>query len=398
MISVQRALDLVLSQTLPKETEELDILSSRGKILAAPIKADRDAPPFDRVTMDGIAIRFNALQESAAFKIENIQPAGSPQIKLSQKECCIEVMTGAILPIETDCVIPYEQIKIKEGIAYIDSKHHTLRQNIHFKGRDARQGDILLDEGQVITPSVIGVLASVGIGKVKVLKTPGIAICSTGDELVDIDQQPAIHQIRKSNAYMLQSALLDMGIEADIFHLKDDKEAMLSELSPMISNYRVLLFSGAVSKGKYDFLPAVLEELGMEKLVHGVAQRPGKPFLFGRFANTVVFGFPGNPASTLVCFHSYFKPWLRNHQGLSSLGHTAVLGQDVQFNKPLTYHLLVTLSLIKGSLVASPLQSSGSGDLVHLADADAVISLPPDRDNFRVGEYYPVNLLSINLL
>src|SRR5690554_1501566 len=397
MISVQRALDLVLSQTLPKETEELDILSSRGKILAAPIKADRDAPPFDRVTMDGIAIRFNALQESAAFKIENIQPAGSPQIKLSQKECCIEVMTGAILPIETDCVIPYEQIKIKEGIAYIDSKHHTLRQNIHFKGTDARQGDILLDEGQVITPSVIGVLASVGIGKVKVLKTPGIAICSTGDELVDIDQQPAIHQIRKSNAYMLQSALLDMGIEADIFHLKDDKEAMLSELSPMISNYRVLLFSGAVSKGKYDFLPAVLEGLGMKKVVHGVAQRPGKPFLFGTFPDALIFGFPGNPVSTFVCFHLYFKPWLKRHLGLPNGNVSAVLGSEIMFEKPLTYHLLVSLDIKEGRLIANPVANSGSGDLVHLAQADALLSLPPEKERFAAGEVYPLSMIRKDL-
>ncbi|HLW20723.1 MAG TPA: molybdopterin-binding protein, partial [Cyclobacteriaceae bacterium] len=174
-------------------------------------------------------------------------------------------------------------------------------------------------------------------------------------------------------------------------HMEDNKEAMARKLLALINDYQILLFSGAVSKGKYDFLPLVLEEFGMEKIIHGVAQRPGKPFLFGTFPNTLVFGFPGNPSSTLVCFHTYFKAWLRNHQGFSSLNHTAVLDQTVEFNRPLTYHLLVTLSLRNGSLVASPLKNSGSGDLVHLAQADGVISLPPDKEVFRVGENYPVN-------
>lgn len=391
MISVREALDLVLSQSLPKETEEMDLASSLGKILAEPISADRDAPPFDRVTMDGIAVLFSALKEHSAFRIEAIQPAGSPQVKLSSPENCIEVMTGASLPENTDCVIPYEQIKIEDGIAYLLNTNHLFRQNIHFKGLDAVQGAILLDEGEVITPSVIGVLASVGAAKVSVLKSPRIAICSTGDELVDIDQQPADHQIRRSNSHMLYAALLEMGIQADVFHMEDNKEAMARKLSALINDYQILLFSGAVSKGKYDFLPLVLEEFGMEKIIHGVAQRPGKPFLFGAFPNTLVFGFPGNPSSTLVCFHTYFKAWLRNHQGLSSLNHTAVLDQTVEFNRPLTYHLLVTLSLRNGSLVASPLKNSGSGDLVHLAQADGVISLPPDKEVFRVGENYPVN-------
>lgn len=398
MISVQEALDLVLAQSLPQEIEEVNLFHALGRVLAESVKADRDAPPFHRVTMDGIAVHSSALKGNPSFKIEKIQPAGHAQLILENKENCIEVMTGAILPKNTDCVVPYEQITLSDGVAILESHEHVAYQNIHLKGTDAKKGDTLLTKGQNITPAIIGALASVGISRIRVRKLPKIAICSTGDELVDLDQEPQIHQIRKSNAYMLQAALLDLGIIPELFHLKDDKEEMMKEMATLVKNYDVLLFSGAVSKGKYDYLPMVLQDLGMNKIVHGVAQRPGKPFLFGVFPYSMVFGFPGNPASTFVCFHTYFKPWLRQHMSLPGRNYTAELNEEISFNKPLTYHLLVTLSIRDGSIIASPLKSSGSGDLVHLAQADAVISLPPDRATFHAGEIFPLNPLGKNLL
>src|SRR5690606_37092285 len=139
-------------------------------------------------------------------------------------------------------------------------------------------------------------MAAVGISRIRVQKMPKVAVCSTGDELIDLQEKPEIHQIRKSNAYMLQGALLALGLKPDVYHIKDDREIMLRELGVLVQKYGVILFSGAVSKGKYDFLPSVLQELGMKKMIHGVFQRPGKPFLFGVFPETLIFGFPGNPA------------------------------------------------------------------------------------------------------
>jgi molybdopterin molybdotransferase len=393
MISVQEALGLILKQSIPMETEETDLLGAMGHVLAESIKADRDAPPFHRVTMDGIAIDSRSLKDNSSFKIENIQAAGHPQLRLHDKKNCIEVMTGAILPENTDCVVPYEQIKLSDGMAILKSNEHATLQCIHLKGTDAKKGDILLAKGQQITPAIIGVLASTGISRVKVQKMPKVAVCSTGDELVDIDQKPEAHQIRKSNSFMLQAALWELNVHSDAFHLKDDKEAMAKVLSELVKNYQVVLFSGAVSKGKYDFLPWVLQEIGMKKHIHGVAQRPGKPFLFGTIDNSLIFGFPGNPASTLVCFHTYFKPWLKQYLGLQISQYKAVLTEDVLFDKPLTYHLLVSIRFKNGSLAAVPLQSSGSGDLVHLAQADAVISLPQHTEVFYAGEVYPLNPL-----
>ena len=397
MITVEQALISIMAQSLPKETETVDLAYSLGKILAEPIIADRDAPPFDRVSMDGIALQTQALQDYEAFKIEKIQAAGAPQSTLMDPIGCIEVMTGAMLPANTDCVIPYEQIEIKDGLAYPLSKEHSPGQNIHTQGKDARQGEKLLGHGIRITPTVMGILAAVGKEQVKVLKLPSVAICSTGDELVDIHERPLPYQIRKSNAAMIEAALREFGLKPDIFHLPDHKDRMADELSSMAKKYSVLLFSGAVSKGKYDFLPEVLEALGMKKIVHGVAQRPGKPFLFGTLYETLIFGFPGNPVSTFVCFHVFFKRWLRQHLGIPGAGASAVLGSGVVFEKPLTYHLLVSLDWQEGQLIATPVANSGSGDLVHLAEADALLSLPPDKDRFAVGEVYPLNMIRKDL-
>lgn len=397
MITVEEALKLVLSQTIPKETETVGLTQSVGRILAEPITADRDAPPFDRVAMDGIALQAQALQRHEAFKIEKIQAAGAAKTTLTDPGNCIEVMTGAILPANTDCVIPYEQIDIKDRLAYPFSQEHQPGQNIHSQGKDARQGEELLGYGKPISPAVVAVLAAVGKKEVKVLKLPDIAICSTGDELVDIHEQPLPHQIRKSNAAMIDAALREFGLEAGIFHLQDDKEQMIAQLSSLIKNYPILLFSGAVSKGKYDFLPEVLEELGMEKLIHGVAQRPGKPFLFGTLPETLIFGFPGNPVSTFACFHLYFMPWLRHYLEIPEKGLSAVLGSEVLFRPPLTYHVLVSLDIREGTLTANPVAHSGSGDLVHLAQADALLSLPSGKERFAEGEVYPLNLIRRDL-
>lgn len=390
MISVDEALNRILSRTLPVKAEEVPLSISCGRILAETVRADRDAPPFDRVTMDGIAIHSSMLGDKSFFPVENIQAAGLPPFRLEDKTNCIEVMTGAVLPENTDCVIPYEQIKISDGVAYLYSADHQALQNIHKKGRDAAQGETILTPGQVITPGIVGILAAVGVARVQVNSLPKIAICSTGDELVDIDQQPEIHQIRKSNSYMLKAALLEWDISADLFHLPDNKNAMEKEMDQLVHKYQILLFSGAVSKGKFDFLPDVLQKMGMEKHIHGIAQRPGKPFLFGSFPETLVFGFPGNPASTLVCFNIYFIPWLYQHLGIARKIYSANLTKEVQFSKPLSYHLLVTISLDKGCLMATPLQNSGSGDLIHLGLADAVISLPPEKEIFEEGEVYPI--------
>jgi molybdopterin molybdotransferase len=302
-------------------------------------------------------------------------------------------MTGAVLPAGTDLVIPYEQCDIHAGIATVRSAEAIARQHVHARGTDGKKGDLLIKRGATVTPAMVGMMASVGLAVVEVRRFPSITICSTGDELVDIQEQPEAHQVRRSNAYMLAAALLAEGVHPTIIHLPDEPAQMAKEIAALLPSNDAILFSGAVSKGKYDFLPPVLSEAGMETIFHTVAQRPGKPFLFGKFAGgPLIFGFPGNPVSTFACYHQFFKRWLHQSVQVKNAAY-AQLAEDVHFKPALSYHLLVKLQNLKGTFVASPVVGSTSGDLVTLIKADGIITLPAERDFFRKGELFEVNLL-----
>lgn len=398
MISVAEAKQTILKYSIKRTTESVSFEDCNDRMLAKSILADRDAPPFNRVAMDGIAIQCDQLFNQNQFFIEGIQAAGQEQKSLTNPENCLEVMTGAVLPENTNCVIPYEKITIKEGIAEVLTNDHKPFQNIHKKGIDAKNGDQLLPPGTWIHPGVKGVLATTGSTEVQVFKLPKIMICSTGDELVPIEDQPLPHQIRRSNVYMLQAALKDLNIDAQTAHLPDDKEQLTRAIGRLLIDYDVLLFSGAVSKGKYDFLPDVFREHGIQIHIHGVKQKPGKPFLFGTLDERFIFGFPGNPTSTLVCFHAYFKLWLQRYLGINNEVIFAHLTQDIVFKKPLTNHLLVKTSIKDGKIMAAPVANSGSGDWVHLAMADGFLSLPLEQEVFKKGDLFPLTYLHRKIL
>ncbi|MDD7915171.1 molybdopterin molybdotransferase MoeA [Polaribacter ponticola] len=284
MISVEEAKSIVLNSTQDFGVEEIPFIKSVGRVLKETIVADRDFPPFNRVSMDGIAIDFNEFSSRLSsnrqldFKIEGIQAAGSKQITLQNPENCIEVMTGAVLPNNANTVIRYEDVTIENGIATINIDLINDKQNVHKKGKDGKIGDVLIEGNTQISAAEIGVLATVGKSIVKVAKQPKVMIVSTGDELVGVNEIPLEHQIRRSNVFTLVSLLEKLNIPSETTHITDDKPILKAKIEGYLQEYDVLLFSGAVSKGKYDFLPEVFDELGVEKLFHKVAQRPGKPF------------------------------------------------------------------------------------------------------------------------
>lgn len=391
MISVNQAKEILFNNRLSLQEKFIPFQKSLNHTLASDVFADRDAPPFHRVTMDGIAIQSAALKTKNHFKIEGIQAAGQEQMRLINAENCLEVMTGAVLPENTDCVVPYEMVQINEGTAEVNELDFKKFKNVHLQGTDAKKGDLILRKDAWIHPGILSVLASLGQEKVKVIRPPKVLVCATGDELVSVDQQPLPHQIRTSNVYMLEAALKNLGIEAQTAHLPDNKEKLRREIEKALESHSILLFSGAVSKGKYDFLPEVLKDLGLEILIHGVKQKPGKPFLFGRRNENFVFGFPGNPSSTLVCFHTYFKPWLSKQMKQPEPQVSGILAEEVIFKKPVSYHLLVRTEIRDGKIMAYPIKNSGSGDWVHLSEADAFLSLPDDRETFRKNDLFPLN-------
>lgn len=395
MISVEEAHNIISKNARDFGMEEIPLELAIGRVLREEIAADRDFPPYDRVTMDGIAIRFEDFQSGTKkFKISGVAAAGAPKIKLDTPNECLEVMTGAIMPEGVDTVIPYEQVEIEEGIATLQTDTVQLQQNIHFKGEDRKQGDVVIHLGKRLSSPEIGVCATVGKAKVNVSRLPKTIVISSGDELVEIDQQPDVHQIRRSNVYRLQTLLKHCQIPVDTAHILDDYESIVEKLRKYLEDYELVILSGGVSKGKFDYLPQALEELGVKKHFHRIAQRPGKPFWFGSQDETTVFAFPGNPVSSFMCMQNYFKPWLNECVQVDPEPlPNAILGADVQFKPDLTYFLEVKLSYSeKGELIGMPVKGNGSGDLANLVDADAFIKLPRGRDEFKKGEVFPIVL------
>ncbi|MCF6222860.1 MAG: molybdopterin molybdotransferase MoeA [Flavobacteriaceae bacterium] len=403
MITSEKALEIILNQTENFGEEAIDFKNSLGRVLKEDIVADRDFPPFNRASMDGIAININAFKDGLRdFTIEGIQAAGNAQLTLQNNNYCIEVMTGAMTPLNTNVVIPYELVKIENNIAQVKLDEVNYFQNIHKKGLDRKQNDVLVKENTIISPAEIGVLATVGKSKVKVAKNPKIMIISTGDELVEVDQTPEDYQIRRSNAHTLVSLLNYLKVNADNIHISDDKSVLKKKIEKILNNYDVLLFSGAVSKGKFDFLPEIFDELAVKKLFHKVRQRPGKPFWFGRTVplnssekikntsrSTVVFAFPGNPVSTFVSCLKYFYPWYEKSVGISYKNNNfAVLAKDFTFKPDLTYFLQVKIENKNGTIYAEPITGHGSGDLANLVDNDAFIELPIGKEVFKKGEVF----------
>lgn len=393
MITVQQAEDIILSQTQNFGKEEISYNHALGRVLAENLTADRDLPPFDRPTVDGIAIRYDTYEKGVrSFTVKAIQSAGEPSISIDSEEECIEIMTGAALDHSVDTVIRYEDISINEGIATINIDIKK-GQNIHLRGRDKKEGEVLVNANQIITPAIIGIASSIGKTSILVNKLPKIVIISTGDEMVNPESVPSPYQLRQSNGITIQSVVKKYNIEADTLHLNDDYEEIKKELSRCINQYDVLLMSGGVSMGKFDYLPKVCEELGIEKLFHKIKQRPGKPFWFGKNKDQkLVFAFPGNPVSVFMCLHRYFIPWLEKSLEISGVSPMfAVLQNDIDFPFALQYFAQVKLGVNElGQITAESVNTNGSGDFSHLADTNAFIELPLEQNSFKKGEVYKV--------
>ncbi|PCJ97112.1 MAG: molybdopterin molybdenumtransferase MoeA [Flavobacteriaceae bacterium] len=391
LISFEEAYKKVLSHGQDYGTETVTLTHSTGRVLAENIAADRDFPPFNRSTKDGIAIAFEAINSGRTeFNIQEIIAAGVPKSKLNNINACVEIMTGAVLPDGADTVIMYEQVIIENGRATI-AKTPALGQNIHYKGGDEKKGALILHKNTAITAAEIGVLASVGKHEVLVKKVPKITLVSTGNELVEVNESPLPHQIRKSNIHTLSASLATIGITPDKLHLKDDEQEIRKALQKALQENDVLLLSGGVSKGKYDFIPSALASLGVEKVFHRVLQRPGKPFWFGfqKELGTVVFSFPGNPASTFANYHIYFKDWFNKTLGVPIPKIEVVLKTDIDAKGDLTRFLRANAQLENGILMAELITGNGSGDLTSLVKSNGFIKLSPKNEVYKAGTLVP---------
>lgn len=395
MISVAEAYSIVLNHPLALTPESVALPQAAGRVLREPLTADRDLPPFDRVSMDGVAIQHAVFARGQRqFRVVGAQFAGKPAQTLTDETACLEVMTGAMLPTGTDTVIRYEDIVVTDGVAEVLIDSVKPGQHVHHRATDRKQNEELVKTGTRLGPAEMAVAASVGKATVRVSKLPRIALISTGDELVDVAETPEPYQIRRSNTYLLQTVLQSVGAETTLVHLPDEEEIMETKLRGLLADFDALVLSGGVSAGKADFVPVVLQRIGVQQQFHQVAQRPGKPLWFGTSeAGKVVFGLPGNPVSTFLCAYRYLLPWLKASLGIPVLPPSvAQLAGAVSFPPKLTYFLPVSLSVnADGIWRAEGLPGSGSADYANLLRCDGFLELPPERSEFSEGEAFPVH-------
>ena len=363
-----------------------------GQTLRQDIYPERDNPPFDRVCMDGIAIASAVFERGArTFRIESTQGAGAPAVRLVDPANAIEVMTGAILPAGTDCIIPHEEYD-QDGDVVTVKPPVVGRpfRNVQRRGEDSAPDAPMLKAGIRLGPPEIATAASAGLAQVSVTRQPRIIAISTGDELVDPGQPILAHQVRRSNVYAIMSSLGDRGYEGVANdHIRDDEQALTEALSRHLSEQDVLVLSGGVSKGKFDYVPKVLRKLGVEEIFYQVAQRPGMPMYFGWGpSGQAVFGLPGNPVSTLICLVRYVVPALIYMSGRTRVPvQQMTLGSTVKAPKAGTTYLVPVAVRVdeRGAPVAVPMPPNGPGDFLALTKTHGFIELPPQPEPFEPG-------------
>jgi molybdopterin molybdotransferase len=361
MISPLEAIELLKNITIPFRTEKLPLAKTLGMNIAEKIVADRDFPPFDRVMMDGIAVKDIS---APTWKIEGILFAGEPVKAIKKTDGALEIMTGATAPRGTEAIIKIEDLSIEKKIAtYIGKTPLEKGQFIHLQGADAPAGSILVKKRKKIGPVEIAIAATVGKAHIEVESKPHVHIFSTGDEIVGLHETPKDHQIRSSNVMMLKSVLLSKGFKANSSHLTDSAEKIKASIDKALDSNDIILLSGGVSAGKKDLIPGVLAEAGFETVFHKISQKPGRPLLVAtRPDGKVVFAFPGNPISTLTCFWVYFLPWVSGEWPEYNV-------KEIKFLPKPSAELDQWIPVENGEVLAH----NGSGDLISWSRADGLV-------------------------
>ena len=397
MLTPAAAEKLILENVGTFHLEDCALISAPRRVLRKEVRADRDLPPFNRVTMDGYALRAASLVGGVrVFRVEGVQAAGMRAFKLGgSSDACIEVMTGALVPEGADCVVPYEETT-RDGVTITinDSAAKFRAGNaVHARGSDHSAGDVIIRPGTLLTGREIAVAAACGYGTLVVTQSPKIAVIATGDELVEVESAVAPHQIRRSNDHALRAALIMAGYpNVSRFHLRDVRHEIEHLLWHIVAEFDVVVVCGGISKGKFDFLPVELERQGVKKIFQGVAQRPGKPLWFGVSARqTPVFALPGNPVSSYTCLHRYVLPALAKASGLAEATRPSVsLIERVRLPAAATYFLPVRLATgSDAEQRALPVPSNTSGDFAGLLGTDGFVELQPQPGEVSAGTTAP---------
>jgi molybdopterin molybdotransferase len=400
MISADEALRIVLDNVAPLGVERASIVNAAGRVLSEEIRSPRDVPGFDNSAMDGYAVRaadIETANESRPVRLKVLETLGAgvmPSVRVEAGQA-VRTMTGAPIANGADTIVPVERTRGTETeveILAAAEKGAFVRP----RGEDLKRGELVISPGKALTASDLGMLASLNRSMVDVYRQPRVAVVATGDELVDIDTIPTGAQVINSSAYALAAAIRETGGEPIILKVaRDLPEEVRSRLAEALA-FDVVLTTGGVSVGQFDHVKVVLDELGLRQLFHGVAQKPGRPLKFGTIGGRPIFGLPGNPVSTMVCFYLYVRPALRRMTGRRDLSLPRIMvrcANDIQKANNLTEFVRITLARRDGEVYATPTGNQSSGVLSSLSRADGLLIGPADERVLKAGSQAAVLLL-----
>ena len=398
MISVEEALGILLSDLPERKIEQIPFKSALGRVLAEDLVATSDIPPFNRSAVDGYAVLAADVEEAPVeLAVSGESRAGAGMPGTLRPGEAVAIMTGAPIPDGADCVQMIEQCQVSDnGQKVTVLRPVKARENIAPRASEARAGDAVLESGHRIGPAEIAVMATFGYQQASVYKKPAVAILATGDELVEYDRQPRPDQIRNSNAYCLASQLRCMDIEADYLGIaRDDKEELRQKMLLGLER-DILIITGGVSMGEYDFVQDVFHHLGLEILFSKVAIKPGKPTVFARRGDRLVFGLPGNPISALVTFECFVRPVLGRLCGMRRPELPRMKGEllaDMKQSPGRMAFMPAWVSWQEDGWKVEPLPWKSSADIIGFTGANATFIFPKNRDFLSRGETVELMLL-----
>ena len=410
MISVEAALEIILSEIKPLGMESVNILSSMGRVLGEDIVADTDNPSWDNSAMDGYAVRAVDTKEASKDQPVTLQiiedlPAGYVAKKSVKRGQTIRIMTGAPMPNGADAVIMVEETARPEARGKRQEvkvfKEAKVGDNVRKAGEDFKKGDIVLRKGMTIRPPEIGMLAAVGKPNVYVYQQPNVAVLSTGDELIEIEEAPMNGKIRNSNSYAIAAQIKACGATPIQLGIARDTKKDLKEKLEFGLTADCIVSSGGVSVGDFDFVKDVLKQMGSEMRFWKVAMKPGKPLAFGVIANKPAFGLPGNPISSMVAFEQFARPAILKMMGKKDIfkrAFDALLTKPVKKKAGRMHFVRAALEQKHGRFYVTPLEGQGSGILSSMVKANCLIILSEDAKDVEKDSKVKVQPMDEGLL
>ena len=404
MITVAEAIEQILQTIKPLGLERINLLDALGRVLGEDVTAGRNIPPKDNSAMDGYALRFQdtlgaSLNNPAVLEVIEDIPAGAiPQKSIAAGQSA-RIMTGAPLPEGANAVMKMEETE-KDGQKVKIKAEAQDGQDIRRSGEDVREGELVVPKGSIVRPAAIGMLASLGRSFISVYQRPLIAVLATGNELVDIDESPSPWKIVNSNSYSIASQALDCGaLVMQMGIAKDNREDLIAKFQAAM-RADIIISSGGVSVGDYDLVKDIMQEVGSKMQFWQVAMRPGKPLAFGRTGNVPMFGLPGNPVSSMISFEQFIRPAIlkmMGHQNIFRKTVVAVLQDDIEKRKGLTYFTRALVKVGTGGYTATTTGEQGSGILKSMVRANGLIVVPADLEKVGAGTEVRVQLLDSSL-